>query len=559
MRANTGRCRALALPALSLALVVVMRAPWPVCATILSKELDSEIAELHAVMEENWDRVANLTQELQAAGALPQSGAGAGLGAAGGLGTRGPVLGQTLPVGGAAQGALAVTKDGLGEKAPPEMLEPLRKLQSEFVELQRKAFRIGQESADNEELAQHPDLYGYVQDLRDLRPRLEDAIADVEREYRRITGKEVVRPKKRKKKGSKTIQGLAEEDIRKRVREKISGDSRPFRTRSMDVVSAFRERQMQMQETQRDMQNAMDGPDWPKEDWPLTSSDALAVGDAEALITKGLGDLNARLDKFGGLARVHESDDEDSIEQLLVLNEMMVAYGEIIDRHVDSVKRVYRSKKRKSVASNKPVAPPSAGKGHLRDRLMNFGNGDAARPFAWLRNDGEGPSPIGSAPAGGLQAGAFGGGGAPLNPGSFGGSQSSFGGLGGFGNTGFQSSQGAQSTQTFGGGLGAFVPGAAAGLSGTGRPGAFGAFARPSAAGSGFGGFGAPAAPAAGNAGGSASTFASFTSSPPAGNGFGGSAGSALGAAGSSLGNLGGGWSAAAPVYSSGSTAGAEL
>merc|ERR1719387_1798281 len=153
------------------------------------------------------------------------------------------------------------------------MQSAIRSLEAEFKTLQDTAFRIGRESADNQELARHPDVNNYVQGMRTFKPKLESTIADIEREYKRVTGKSVERPKK-KKKAAKTIRGLSEADIRARTSRKIAQDDRPFRTKAMDLVSVFCERQLQTQDHQRDMQIAMDGPDWPKEDWPLTSADA---------------------------------------------------------------------------------------------------------------------------------------------------------------------------------------------------------------------------------------------------------------------------------------------
>jgi len=238
-----------------------------------------------------------------------------------------------------------VAPQAAARKVDPSKIAGIRKLETDFSALQQLAFRIGRESEDNQQLSQHPDINNYIQSLREFRPRLEDMINDLEKELRSITGKQVEKPKKRRK-AAKTIQGLAEEDIRTRVRQTLASDSRAFRAKAMDFVSTFRERQLQMQDKQRDLQLAMDGPDWPKEDWPLSTSDAKHVGEAEQMIQAALQVLTGKIEKDGGLARVHESGDETVLEQLATVSEMMSGYCELIDRHVDAVKKVYRSKKK---------------------------------------------------------------------------------------------------------------------------------------------------------------------------------------------------------------------
>lgn len=373
-------------------------------AAVFSPQSDAEVAELHAAMEEGFQRINNLTGELQAAGAI----------AAPSTGYSGPGSQQHV-----------VAPQAAARKVDPSKIAGIRKLETDFSALQQLAFRIGRESEDNQQLSQHPDINNYIQSLREFRPRLEDMINDLEKELRSITGKQVEKPKKRRK-AAKTIQGLAEEDIRTRVRQTLASDSRAFRTKAMDFVSTFRERQLQMQDKQRDLQLAMDGPDWPKEDWPLSTSDAKHVGEAEQMIQAALQVLTGKIEKDGGLARVHESGDETVLEQLATVSEMMSGYGELIDRHVEAVKKVYRGKKRRKAKASSNVASPSATSidtgASLRDRLLNFGSpqGGQQQPFAWLRNDAAGSQ---ATPGGFATPGSFGqmGSGAPsfgTNPGA---------------------------------------------------------------------------------------------------------------------------------------------
>jgi len=230
-------------------------------------------------------------------------------------------------------------------------------------------------------------------------------------------------------------------------------------SKAMDMVSSFRERQLQMQDKQRDLQLAMDGPDWPSEDWPLSSNDAKLVGDAESMITNSLKELNVKLDSIGGLARVHESPDENEVilEQIAVLNEMISGYCDLIEKYVQMVKRTMRSKARTSTPSSRPRQtapfPPMGGlstEPSLRDRLMSFSSqGQEQQPFARLNTNREstGNSGLGGNSLGGGSfntwpntaggsTGRSGLGGGSLGVGSFGSLHSSaFGGFseGGFG------------------------------------------------------------------------------------------------------------------------------
>lgn len=351
-------------------------------AAVLSEQIDSEIAELHAAMDEGFQHIANLTAQLQAVG---------GITARGTLGSAGPAL-AALPASGGASPSGVTTPLG------SEKVAKLRKLEADFAAIQAQAFQIGRESADNSELAKHPQVNNYVQSLRELRPRVKDMVSDLEKELQRITGRQVEKPKKQKK--TKKIKGLSEQDIVANAKAMVERDSRDFRTKAMDFVSTFRERQMQMQDKQQDLQREMDGPDWPKEDWPLSSSDAKVVGDSEAIITSAQQELVKKMDPLGGLPRVHESGDESVLVQLAALSEMMSGYCELIEQYVEAVKKVNRGKKKpkkqkatKTTGTNSQLPPltvnplPPAGAppsgGSLRENLLNFG-GQQRKPFDWL-------------------------------------------------------------------------------------------------------------------------------------------------------------------------------
>merc|ERR1719253_1995655 len=114
------------------------------------------------------------------------------------------------------------------------------------------------------------------------------------------------------------------------------------------------------------------------------------------MIQVALHDLTTKIDTFGGLGRVHESGDETVLELLETASEMMSGYCELIDRHVDSVKKVYRSKKKRrkgqaapSKATGSTPAMPTAGS--LRERMLSFGSQPGGQqPFAWLRDSSQG-------------------------------------------------------------------------------------------------------------------------------------------------------------------------
>ena len=90
---------------------------------------------------------------------------------------------------------------------------------------------------------------------------------------------------------------------------------------------------------------------------------------------------------------MHESGDDSVLEQLTFLSEMMSGYGELIEKHVEAVKKIYRGKKKKRRktgatrdAATDTAADVSVG-GSLRERMMAFGSkeGGQNQPFAWLR------------------------------------------------------------------------------------------------------------------------------------------------------------------------------
>lgn len=327
----------------------------------MSPQVDAEVAELHGAMSEGFERIGNLTKRLQAAGT-----------------SAAPAAGQS-----GGEGHAQVTTS----QVAPAKIAAIRNLESDFSALQETAFKIGHESQDNSELSQHPQMNNYIQSLREFRPRLEDMVRVLEKDLYSITGNQADKPKKRRK-AARTIQGLAEEDIRASARKAVKSDNRAFRTKAMDMVSTFRERQLQMQDKQHDLRLAMDGPDWPKEDWPLSTRDANHVGEAEQMIQAALKELTAKIDQRGGLAGVHESGDESVLEQLVALSEMMSGYGELIDRHVVAVKKVYKGRgKKKRKGKTDDQGPASSGS--LRDQLLGFGRGQGTQgqPFAWLRGD----------------------------------------------------------------------------------------------------------------------------------------------------------------------------
>jgi len=360
---------------------IVAVAQWGVQAAVLSKQLDDELVALHASLEENWERAVNISGQLNSA---------------------------------LSNAALGEASVGVGQSSYSESsrqkLETLRKLRIEFESTQQVAFQIGKESKDNVALSAHPGLNDYLHSLRGFRPRLESAIADIEREYERVTGVAIEKPKNTRK-TKKSSRGLSASDVRKRVRSAISKDDRPYRAQAMDAISSFRERQLQMQDKQGDLKLAMDGPDWPAEDWPLNAADAKTVGEAETLIQDAIEKLTVKLDAVGGLGRAHESGDAYFLEQISMTSELISAYCDLIDSYVATVKRLRtkqtKATKRKRATASTESADSGRAAGSLREHLLQFGgsafSGFAGAapssqpsqpharpaPFAWLReNDG---------------------------------------------------------------------------------------------------------------------------------------------------------------------------
>eukprot|EP00929_Paragymnodinium_shiwhaense_P122344 TRINITY_DN9501_c0_g1_i1.p1 TRINITY_DN9501_c0_g1~~TRINITY_DN9501_c0_g1_i1.p1 ORF type:complete len:624 (-),score=149.45 TRINITY_DN9501_c0_g1_i1:22-1836(-) len=540
-------------------LAFLLLASWvPVLGSAFGPQgLSAEVLKLHSALEESWARISSMTTELQSVGAIPKAGAGGSLIGGGGLGTAAPSQPAASPAGGVAA-ATAPEK-----MVPPEKLRRLQETQAAFDSLQQQAFKIGRESADNDELAQHPELNDYVQSLRSMKERVDATLTELSSEYARLTGRTLEQPSKaKKKKGSRQqIMGLSEDSIRADVRKAMAGDSRPFRSRAMDWASLFRERQLQMQDRQRDLQLAMDGPDWPEETWPLTGDDAKHVGEAETMITAALQALNLRLDKLGGLARMHESEDEASLEQVGVLNQMMEKYCDMIERHTTSVQRAYRSRKKEAAAEKKRkkkqkaaanAMPAAAGGGSLRERLLSFGGTGAGTFGAGAPGSQAGFGAAGAAAAAGGSQGSFGGESQPfgwLHDDSAGGEAESRG-------SGLPPGWQTRNPTAFGARTAGSVPGG--GSAPVGPPsslgtlpplgstlGSFASAASGRAPGGGQAGIAGSASSFGGQAGfaGSASSFGtpSFGSAPQAAPMYSGSLGGGLGAL-PSLGGLGGGF-----------------
>merc|ERR1719155_426666 len=111
----TGRCHGSfwlpILPCWLLLLLLVSAAN----AAVISSQVDSEVAELHAAMEEGFERIGKLTSELQKAGAIPAS-----VGSPGALNSQ-----QQAP---AAQESKSTVD--------PSKIASIRKLESDFATLQ---------------------------------------------------------------------------------------------------------------------------------------------------------------------------------------------------------------------------------------------------------------------------------------------------------------------------------------------------------------------------------------------------------------------------------------
>ena len=145
-----------------------------------------------------------------------------------------------------------------------------------------------------------------------------------------------------------------------------------------------------MQDKQKEMLVRMQGPDWPKEDWPLTNMDAKHVGDAENIIHSGLDELSKRLAATGGIAQVHETQDEHALEIIIALGDMMSCYTRLIDRHVEKVRRSQRKTGKKDAAGQEEeaqkVAPspnhPNGPNLNLGD--LGFGGKDGLGAFGSL-------------------------------------------------------------------------------------------------------------------------------------------------------------------------------
>eukprot|EP00927_Polykrikos_kofoidii_P018667 TRINITY_DN18677_c0_g1_i1.p1 TRINITY_DN18677_c0_g1~~TRINITY_DN18677_c0_g1_i1.p1 ORF type:complete len:388 (+),score=58.30 TRINITY_DN18677_c0_g1_i1:45-1208(+) len=339
-------------------LVIVSGFPTAYSA-VLSEDLDAQVARMNTEIEEAWERARNFSADLQ-----KQRPAG-------------------LSVGG------VPSLNGPQASLPPAMaqkLTALEGLQREFHPIQETAFRMSRESRNNAELVSHSELNNYLHELRSFHSRFLAAVDDAEKLYLTTTGQPA--QNKKRKKARKKSDAISMEDIRKSVSRANAEDSRHFRSKAMSAVSLFNERQLEMQDKQKDMRRAMDGPDWPTEDWPLTSKDSTLVGDLETMMDKAQVHLNEKIQPIGGLGRVHESGDEESLERLLVLGEVMRHYVEVMDRYVDTVKSVQRKKRQQSkrTTGTGKGAQPQDGKespvgesSSLRDSLLNFGRSSSLR------------------------------------------------------------------------------------------------------------------------------------------------------------------------------------
>ena len=171
-----------------------------------------------------------------------------------------------------------------------------------------------------------------------------------------------------------TFCGHTVQSLRARAKKRLARDTRSFKTKAIEAASLYRERQLHMQDKQREMLTRMQGPDWPKEDWPLTNSDAKHVGDAENIIHSGLDELSRRLGPTGGVAQVHETGDELVLEIVISLGEMMSCYTKLIDRHAEKVKRSQK-KAEKAGRREEEVSSPNPSHPSPTPRLGGFGLG----------------------------------------------------------------------------------------------------------------------------------------------------------------------------------------
>lgn len=294
-------------------------------AAVFSPQVDAEIAELHASIEELWQRLGSLAEEMHEAGKLSTAG-----------------------------------EESL-------LLEQFRKLQEDFIQLQQQAYQIGEDSADNAALARHPMVDSYVEYLRAFQPRLKAAVSLLEKEYSRL----MVKPLDQRKEELRREKfcGASLLTLRAKAKKRLARDTRNFKTKAIDELTIFRERQLEMQDKQRDMLARMEGPDWPRLDWPLSNADARHVGDAEDIIHSGIDSLKQRLAPKD-IPYLHESQDQEALEALVATGDMMVCYSKLMDRYVEKVKKSQKAKK-------------GAREVEVRSSLKSFGTG-AARPFGWL-------------------------------------------------------------------------------------------------------------------------------------------------------------------------------
>lgn len=309
--------------------------PFPPALAVFSPAVDAEISKLHASIEELWQRMGTVADELQAAGKMPVPGTR--------LGT------------GEAQDAVSSA-----------VLMDLQRLQEDFIALQQQAYEIGEDSPDNEALARHPQIEAYFERLRSFEPELRESLAALDKEYARV----LVKPRQKQKDLNKELFcGSSLSTLRAKAKKRLARDPRNYKTKAMEEMTIFRERQLEMQDKQREMLARMEGPDWPAADWPLSNADARHVGDAEDIIHTGVASLQRRVPN--GIPMLHETNDEAALEALVAVADMMFCYAKLMDRYVEKVKKSQKAKK-------------EARDVEVRNSLLNFGKTDLSRPFGWL-------------------------------------------------------------------------------------------------------------------------------------------------------------------------------
>eukprot|EP00913_Durusdinium_trenchii_P002024 g1870.t1 len=263
---------------------------------------------------ELWQRMGTVADELQAAGKMPVPGTR--------LGT------------GEAQDAVSSA-----------VLMDLQRLQEDFIALQQQAYEIGEDSPDNEALARHPQIEAYFERLRSFEPELRESLAALDKEYARV----LVKPRQKQKDLWRRIAsrfflrktkealgplgdlnkelfcGSSLSTLRAKAKKRLARDPRNYKTKAMEEMTIFRERQLEMQDKNREMLARMEGPDWPAADWPLSNADA-----RHDIIHTGVASLQRRVPN--GIPMLHETNDEAALEALVAVADMMFCYAKLMDR-----------------------------------------------------------------------------------------------------------------------------------------------------------------------------------------------------------------------------------